>query len=59
VVRAYSDKPPGNWLALVEVALCLGIFTACVLHVKLRFKHARAATPVAAKSATLNHDNHR
>ena len=54
VVRAYSDRPPGNWLALVEVALCLGIFTACVLHVKLRFKHARAATPVAAKSATLN-----
>ena len=42
VVRAYGDKPPGNWLAMVEVALCLGLFTACVLHVKLRFKNARA-----------------
>ncbi len=40
VVRAYGDKPPGNALALVEVALCLGLFTACVLHVKLRFKNA-------------------
>lgn len=47
VVRAYSDKPPGNWLALVEVALCLGIFTACVLHVKLRFRNAKLAASLA------------
>lgn len=40
VVRAYGDRPPGNWLAMVEVALCLGLFAACVLHVKLRFKYA-------------------
>ena len=49
VVRAYGDKPPGNWLALGEVALCLGLFVACVLHVKLRFKNARAAVPLAAE----------
>jgi uncharacterized membrane protein len=47
-VRAYSDKPPGNYLAMVEVILCLTLFTACALHVRLRLKHAAAAT----KSAT-------
>jgi uncharacterized membrane protein len=43
VVRAYSDRPPGNYLGMVEVLLCLILFTACTLHVKLRFKHAKAA----------------
>ena len=38
VVRAWGDKPPGNWLAMVEVALCLILFTACALHVRLRLK---------------------
>ena len=42
-VRAWSDRPPGNYLAMVEVALCLLLFTACTLHVKLRFKYAKAA----------------
>jgi uncharacterized membrane protein len=37
-VRAWSDKPPGNYLAMTEVVLCLILFTACALHVKLRFK---------------------
>ncbi len=37
-VRAYSDRPPGNTLALVEVALCLTLFLACALHVRLRLK---------------------
>ena len=36
VVRAYSDKSPGNLLALLEVLLCLSLFAACVLHVRLR-----------------------
>ncbi len=36
VVRAYSDKAPGNLLALIEVLLCLSLFAACVLHVRLR-----------------------
>jgi uncharacterized membrane protein len=45
VVRAWSDRPPGNILALMEVALCLSLFTACAMHVRLRFK-AAAPTPV-------------
>ena len=44
VVRAYSDRPPSNYLAMVEVLLCLILFAACTLHVKLRFKHAQSAT---------------
>lgn len=43
VVRAWSDAPPGNYLALIEVLLCLALFAACALHVRLRLKHA--ATP--------------
>lgn len=36
VVRAYSDRLPGNLLAVIEVLLCLSLFAACVLHVRLR-----------------------
>ncbi|NMM12017.1 MAG: DUF2069 domain-containing protein [Rhodoferax sp.] len=35
-VRAYSDKVPGNYLAMMEVVLCLTLFVACALHVRLR-----------------------
>jgi uncharacterized membrane protein len=42
-VRAYSDKAPGNYLAMVEVFLCLTLFTACALHVRLRLKNAATA----------------
>jgi uncharacterized membrane protein len=42
VVRAWSDKPPGHWLALAEIVLCLLLFTACALHVRLRQRAARA-----------------
>ena len=37
-VRAYSDKAPGNYLAMIEVVLCLTLFVACALHVRLRLK---------------------
>jgi uncharacterized membrane protein len=40
VVRAWGDKPPGNWLALVQVALCIMLFVACALHVRLRLRNA-------------------
>jgi uncharacterized membrane protein len=40
-VRAYSDKAPGNYLALIEVVLCLLLFVACALHVRLRLQAAR------------------
>ena len=43
VVRAWSDRAPSNWLALLEVVLCLLLFTACALHVRLRLRHARSA----------------
>jgi uncharacterized membrane protein len=48
VVRAWSDRPPGNYLAMVEVLLCLVLFVACSLHVRVRFKNARAETAKAA-----------
>ena len=43
VVRAWSDRVPGNYLAMLELALCLSLFTACTLHVRLRQRHAKAA----------------
>jgi uncharacterized membrane protein len=36
VVRAWSDPAPSSWLAMIEVALCLVLFTACALHVRTR-----------------------
>ncbi len=44
VVRAWSDKPPGNLLGLIEVVLCLSLFTACALHVRIRLRQARLQT---------------
>ncbi|PKO60039.1 MAG: DUF2069 domain-containing protein [Betaproteobacteria bacterium HGW-Betaproteobacteria-18] len=59
-VRAYSDKPPGNFLAMVEVFLCLTLFTACALHVRLRLKNAANAskTPLdATATPSSSHAN--
>ena len=50
VVRGWSDKPPSQWLAWTEVALCLVLFTACTLHVRLRQRNARAAADTAGAS---------
>ncbi|MFZ9297277.1 MAG: DUF2069 domain-containing protein [Hylemonella sp.] len=36
VVRAYSEPAPGAWLAGLEILLSLILFTACVLHIRLR-----------------------
>lgn len=41
--RAWSDRPPGNYLAMIEVLLCLMLFTACALHVRIRLKNSSAA----------------
>jgi uncharacterized membrane protein len=38
VVRAWSDAAPGNYLAMLEIALCLLLFVACALHVRVRLK---------------------
>ena len=43
VVRAWSDKPPGNAIAFVQVLLCLVLFTACAMHVRIRLKKQDAS----------------
>ncbi|MFZ2736988.1 MAG: DUF2069 domain-containing protein [Burkholderiaceae bacterium] len=45
VVRAYSDKAPSAYLAMVEVALCLILFVACAIHVRHRLKSASLLPP--------------
>jgi uncharacterized membrane protein len=40
-VRAYSDRGLSAQLALVELALCLSLFAACVLHVRKRLGRAK------------------
>jgi uncharacterized membrane protein len=47
VVRAWSDPAPGRWLALLEVFLCLMLFTACALHVRWRQRSARRTAEAA------------
>ena len=51
-VRAYSDAAPGNYLAMAEVVLCLTLFTACALHVRLRLKNAAKAVDPAIEPTT-------
>ena len=43
VVRAWGDKAPGSWLALTQVFLCMLLFVACALHVRLRLHNAKTA----------------
>ena len=44
VVRAWSDtNGVGQVLALIQVLLCLALFTACAWHVRLRLRHAAQA----------------
>ena len=40
VVRATSDPGPRAWLGWIEVVLCVVLFTACALHVRLRLRKA-------------------
>ena len=47
VVRAWGDPTPGAWLAMLEVLLCISLFAACALHVRLRLRLQHAAQPVA------------
>lgn len=42
VVRATSDPYPSSVLALIEVVLCLTLFTASAFHVRWRLKRAAA-----------------
>ena len=45
VVRAWSDRPPGNHLGLIEVGLSLALFSACVLHIRMRLRNGQPAAP--------------
>ncbi|MGQ0709508.1 MAG: DUF2069 domain-containing protein [Rhodoferax sp.] len=40
VVRAASDAAPSRYWALGEVALCVGLFVACVLYIRARLASA-------------------
>jgi uncharacterized membrane protein len=42
-VRAASDKGLSAGLAGIQVALCVALFAACAMHVRLRLKAAKAA----------------
>ena len=42
VVRAWGDRSPGNWLAGLEVLLCLVLFTACTVYIRLRLNAGKA-----------------
>jgi uncharacterized membrane protein len=57
-VRAYSDKVPGNYLAMGEVFLCLTLFTACALHVRLRLKNAADSASLSADAVTPGPPTH-
>ena len=43
VVRATTEGAPARWLALGEALLCLGLFAACVLHIRAQLKAGRLA----------------
>jgi uncharacterized membrane protein len=45
VGRAWGDRAPGNYLALIEVLLCLSLFGACLLHIRMRQRSAATAAP--------------
>ena len=47
-VRAWSDRAPGNYLAMLEVLLCLLLFIACALHVRVRFKNLPPSSSAVA-----------
>lgn len=48
VVRAWGDKAPSNYLAMIEVVLCVILFTACALHVRQRLIAAKNAQAIAS-----------
>jgi uncharacterized membrane protein len=39
VVRAWGDPAPSSWLAMVEIVLCVLLFAACAMHVRLRLRN--------------------
>ncbi len=54
VVRASGDRAPSNYLAMLEVLLCVVLFAGCALHVRLRFQHANSAAQVEPGAEPVN-----
>ena len=54
VVRASGDRAPSNYLAMLEVLLCVVLFAACALHVRLRLQHAKSAPQPEAAIEPVN-----
>jgi uncharacterized membrane protein len=50
IVRATSESGLSAWLASTEVLLCVLLFAACALHVRLRLKAAKQANAVALQT---------
>ena len=44
VVRAWSDRGLASQLAMLEIVLCLVLFAACAMHVRLRLKSVHDTT---------------
>lgn len=49
VVRGWSDKPPGNLLGVLEAVLCVVLFVACTVHIRVRQKNARLAAEAGSE----------
>lgn len=52
LVRAYGDTGLSARLAMVEVLLCVLLFTACALQVRSRLKRAKAAGLIPPREDT-------
>jgi len=50
LVRVGSDRGLSQWLAGLEVLLCVALFVACTIHIRLRLKAARAALAASQSS---------
>ena len=48
LVRVGSDRGLAQLLAGLEVLLCVALFVACTVHIRLRLRAARAALAAAA-----------
>jgi uncharacterized membrane protein len=49
-VRAWSDNGLSAWLAGVQVLLCVALFVACALHVRIRLRAAGTEAVAADKA---------
>ena len=50
LVRVGSDRGLSQLLAGAEVLLCVALFVACTIHIRLRLKAARAALAASQPS---------